>query len=285
MKRRRTCCPSDGLPESKVSTSDKHKPAAPLHDAASVTQGQGELPRHVAVIMDGNNRWSRRQGGKELDGHVAGAEAARRLIRLCATHGIPWLTLFAFSSENWQRPQKEVSGLMDLFARFLQKKEVQQLHENGVCLRFIGNRSRFSASLRQQMASAENLTADNARLCVIVAADYGGRWDITQAARQLALEVEAGRMRAGDIDEAAMQAHLAAADLPPPDLCIRTGGEFRISNFLLWQLAYAELYFTPTLWPDFDEAAFELALADYAGRQRRFGRVSEQVSRSGHAGS
>jgi len=267
-----------------VQSPDNQPASLTQHDAAAVVPDGNELPRHVAVIMDGNNRWLKQQGGKGLDGHVAGAEAARRMIRLCATRGIHWLTLFAFSSENWQRPQKEVSGLMDLFARFLQRKEVQQLHENGVCLRFIGNRSRFSASLRQQMSDAEALTAGNLRLTVIVAADYGGRWDIANAARQLAREVAAGRLDPEDIDEGTMQRCIAASDLPPPDLCIRTGGELRISNFLLWQLAYAELYFTPTLWPDFDEAALDLALADYAGRQRRFGRVSEQMQRTGKAG-
>lgn len=234
-------------------------------------------PRHIAIIMDGNNRWLKQQGGKGLEGHIAGAEAARNVIRLCAGHGIDYLTLFAFSSENWQRPPKEVTGLMDLFARFLQKKEVLQLHENKVRLRFIGNRSRFSPKLQQLIANAETLTAANAGLCVVIAADYGGRWDIANAARLLALEVAQGQRSADSIDEAAMQAHIACGDLPPPDLCIRTGGEVRISNFLLWQLAYAELYFTPSFWPDFDEAEFTLALSDFARRQRRFGKISEQV--------
>ena len=261
-------------PDSKVQVSETKSHSdpteAPIHAAA-------DLPGHVAVIMDGNNRWLKRKCGKGLDGHVAGAEAARRLIRLCAARNIPLLTLFAFSSENWQRPQHEVSGLMDLFARFLQKKEVQQLHENDVCLRFIGNRSRFSAKLCKQMAEAERLTQDNQRLSVVVAADYGGRWDIANAARELAREVQAGRLDPEAIDEAAIQSRISAGDLPPPGLCIRTGGDVRISNFLLWQLAYAELYFTPTLWPDFDEAEFDLALSDYSCRQRRFGKISEQL--------
>jgi undecaprenyl diphosphate synthase len=238
-------------------------------------------PRHIAIIMDGNNRWLKQQGGKGLDGHIAGAEAARRVIRLCVEQGIPYLTLFAFSSENWQRPPAEVRGLMDLFARFLQKKEVQQLHENNIRLRFIGNRTRFSSQLQQRIEAAEALTAGNSGLCVVVAADYGGRWDIAEAARRLAREVKAGRLDPDSIDEAAVQAQISAGDLPAPDLCIRTGGELRISNFLLWQLAYAELYFTSSYWPDFDEAEFTLALSDFARRQRRFGKVSEQVENAG----
>lgn len=234
-------------------------------------------PRHIAIIMDGNNRWLKQQGGKGLEGHIAGAEAARKVIRLCAEQGIPYLTLFAFSSENWQRPPMEVRGLMDLFARFLRKKEILQLHESRIRLRFIGNRSRFSRRLQQLIANAETLTADNSGLCVVIAADYGGRWDIANAARQLALAAVCGEIDPQDIDETAVQSHIASGDLPPPDLCIRTGGEVRISNFLLWQLAYAELYFTPSFWPDFDEAEFTLALSDFARRQRRFGKVSEQV--------
>jgi undecaprenyl diphosphate synthase len=241
-------------------------------------------PRHIAIIMDGNNRWLKQQGGKGLDGHVAGSESARRVIRLCAEQGIPYLTLFAFSSENWQRPPREVRGLMDLFARFLQKKEVLQLHENNIKLRFIGERLRFSARLQALIKNAETLTADNSGLCVVIAADYGGRWDITQAARELARAVAAGQLDPDNIDEAAMQLHIAAGDLPPPDLCIRTGGEVRISNFLLWQLAYSELYFTPSFWPDFDESEFTLALSDFARRQRRFGKISEQIDASARHG-
>lgn len=252
--------------------------------ACPIQQGTPSHPRHIAIIMDGNNRWLKQQGGKGLEGHIAGAEAARRTIRLCAEHGIPCLTLFAFSSENWQRPPKEVSGLMDLFTRFLQKKEVQALHDNNIRLRFIGNRSRFSAKLQTLMNNAEALTTNNTGLCVVVAADYGGRWDITNAARLLATEVEQGRLRAEEIDEGHLQKYLASSDLPPPDLCIRTGGEFRISNFLLWQLAYAELYFTNTWWPDFDAVEFNLALNDFARRQRRFGRVGEQVEAFGANG-
>lgn len=265
---------------------DRHMGQHTDNGSSAVARDAGQVrPRHIAIIMDGNNRWLKQHGGKGLDGHIAGAESARRVIRLCAEHGIPCLTLFAFSSENWQRPPREVRGLMDLFARFLQKKEVQQLHENDICLRFIGNRDRFSAKLLQRIEAAETLTRDNRRLCLTVAADYGGRWDIAQAARQLAREAANGTLDPERIDEAAVQARISIGDLPPPDLCIRTGGELRISNFLLWQLAYAELYFTNSYWPDFDEAEFTLALSDFARRQRRFGKVSEQIEAGAVAAS
>jgi len=235
------------------------------------------LPRHVAIIMDGNNRWLKQRGGRGLAGHRAGAEAARTVIRLCAERGIACLTLFAFSSENWQRPVQEVNGLMSLFSRFLEEKAIRQLHERGICLRFIGNRTRFPPQLQKRMQKAERLTAENKGLCVIVAADYGGRWDITEAARQLAMQVQQGILQPEEISEELMDSHVALAGLPAPDLCIRTGGERRISNFLLWQFAYTELYFTGTYWPDFGEAELERALADFASRQRRYGKVSEQV--------
>jgi undecaprenyl diphosphate synthase len=236
------------------------------------------LPRHIAIIMDGNNRWMKQQGGSGLSGHRAGIDAARRTIRLCAERGgIECLTLFAFSSENWQRPQKEVSGLMTLFAHFLQASEVGQLHDSNIRLRFIGCRDRFSPKLRKLIEKAEMLTANNTALTVLIAADYGGRWDIANAARQLAEQVKAGTLLPEEITEQALHAHTAASDLPAPDLCIRTGGEYRISNFLLWQFAYTELYFTNTLWPDFDAAELEQALAAFASRQRRYGKLSEQV--------
>jgi undecaprenyl diphosphate synthase len=234
-------------------------------------------PRHIAIIMDGNNRWMKQQGGSGLSGHRAGVESARRAIRLCAERGIECLTLFAFSSENWQRPPREVSGLMTLFANFLQLAEVRKLHENNIRLRFIGCRERFDPKLRKLIEKAEKLTGDNSGMTVLVAADYGGRWDITNAARQLAQQVKAGKLDPEKISEELMHAHTAASNLPAPDLCIRTGGEHRISNFLLWQFAYTELYFTSTLWPDFDAAELDLALADFASRQRRYGKLSEQV--------
>ena len=234
-------------------------------------------PRHIAMIMDGNNRWMKQQGGSGLSGHRAGVDSARRTIRLCAERGIECLTLFAFSSENWQRPPREVSGLMTLFASFLQAAEVRKLHENNIRLRFIGCRDRFDPKLRKLIEKAEKTTGDNSGMTVLVAADYGGRWDITNAARQLALLVQAGKLDAAHISEELLHTHTAASDLPAPDLCIRTGGEHRISNFLLWQFAYTELYFTSTLWPDFDAAELDLALADFASRQRRYGKLSEQV--------
>lgn len=238
--------------------------------------------------MDGNNRWLKQRGGTGLAGHRAGAEAVRSVIRLCAEKHIECLTLFAFSSENWQRPEQEVSGLISLFMRFLQKKEVGELHRNGIRLRFIGNRDRFSAELQGLMRDAERLTAGNKGLCVTIAADYGGRWDIVQAARQLAAQAKAGTLEPKMIDEAALHQYTALSDLPPPDLCIRTGGEYRISNFLLWQFAYTELHFTPTFWPDFSSADLDMALADFASRQRRYGKVSEQIEHeqaqgAGHA--
>jgi len=245
--------------------------------AGPAGHSQAPLPRHIAIIMDGNNRWLKLQGGKGLDGHRAGAEAARRTIRLCAERGIEVLTLFAFSSENWQRPVQEVKGLMSLFTRFLQRSEVSKLHENNVRLCFIGNRSRFSSTLQKLMREAEIMTRDNTALTVVVAADYGGRWDITEAARALVADVQSGQLDFASIDESSVQARLALHEFCPPDICIRTGGEQRISNFLLWQFAYTELHFTPTYWPDFDASDLEAALADYARRQRRFGKISEQV--------
>lgn len=211
-----------------------------------------------------------------IAGHRAGVEAVRNTVRACARKGIEVLTLFAFSSENWRRPQEEVSLLMELLLTALQR-EVARLHENDVCLRFIGERSAFAAKLAAKMTEAEQLTRANQGLKLVIAVNYGGRWDITQATRALAREVAAGALAPEAIDEKLLQSRLALADLPEPDLFIRTGGEQRVSNFLLWQLAYTELYFTDTLWPDFDDRAFDAALESFAGRQRRFGRTGEQV--------
>jgi undecaprenyl diphosphate synthase len=237
---------------------------------------QGDVPRHIAIIMDGNGRWAR---GKHLPrhaGHREGVKAVRRTVEACKLKGVEALTLFAFSSENWRRPQQEVGLLMELFLHTL-KKEVNRLDRNGVQLRFIGDRSAFPAKLQALMAAAEAQTLHNTELVLTVAANYGGRWDISQAVRRLAGRVAAGELQAGDVDEDALAAELSLADLPEPDLFIRTGGEQRISNYLLWQLAYTELYFTETLWPDFNAQAFEAALHSFAGRQRRFGRTGEQV--------
>ena len=235
------------------------------------------LPHHIAMIMDGNGRWAKRRGLPRYAGHPVGVEAVRRVVEACVERGIEVLTLFAFSSENWQRPRKEVNLIMDLFIRSL-KKEARRLHRNGVKLVVIGDRTAFSDKLQDNIKDVESLTRDNTRLVLQVAANYGGRWDITQAARQLAKRVSSGEMTPEEVTESALSEALTFADLPEPDLFIRTGGEKRISNFLLWQCAYTELYFTDILWPDFDASALDEALNDYANRQRRFGRTGEQVS-------
>jgi undecaprenyl diphosphate synthase len=227
--------------------------------------------------MDGNGRWAQRRMRPRIIGHRAGARAVNVCIDFCLERGVRALTLFAFSSENWGRPEDEVGALMKLFMGALDR-EVEELHRRGVRIRFIGERERFSETIRARMHAAETLTAHNARLDLAVAASYGGRQDIAQAARALAADVAAGRLRVEDIDEAAMAARMALADLPPPDLFVRTGGDHRISNFLLWQLAYTELWFTDTLWPELDAATLQRALDDYARRERRFGLTSEQVA-------
>ncbi len=233
-------------------------------------------PRHVAIIMDGNNRWAKRRLLPGVAGHKAGVSAVRAVIKVCAEAGVEVLTLFAFSSENWQRPADEVSALMELFLGAL-RREARKLNENGIQLRIIGGRSRFHPDLQAAMQQAEALTAGNHRFVLQVAANYGGQWDIVQATRQLAARVQQGELQPEAISAEDLQSCLSGADLPLPDLCIRTGGEHRISNFLLWQLAYAELYFSDLFWPDFKHAAMREALADYASRQRRFGMTSEQV--------
>ncbi|RMH91132.1 di-trans,poly-cis-decaprenylcistransferase [Lysobacter pythonis] len=233
-------------------------------------------PRHLAVIMDGNGRWAEQRRRPRLIGHRAGARAVQTCVEFCLEQDVEALTLFAFSSENWGRPPEEVSGLMKLFTGTLDR-EVDELHQRGVRLRFIGEPARFSDAIRRRMRAAEALTAGNARMTLAIAASYGGRQDIVAAARALAAEAAAGRLAAGDIDEALFGRHVALADLPPPDLMIRTGGDQRISNFLLWQLAYAELWFTERLWPELDAATLRRAFDDYANRQRRFGLTGAQV--------
>lgn len=234
------------------------------------------LPRHLAVIMDGNGRWAQQRLRPRIIGHRAGARAVNVCIDFCLERGIRALTLFAFSSENWGRPQEEVGALMKLFMGALDR-EVEELHRRGVRVRFIGERERFSPVIRERMQAAEAQTGANTKLDLVIAASYGGRQDIAQAARTLATEVAAGTLRAEDIDEVAVGARMSLADLPAPDLFIRTGGDHRISNFLLWQLAYTELWFTDLLWPELDHATLQLALDDYAGRERRFGLTSAQV--------
>ncbi|MCP1726621.1 undecaprenyl diphosphate synthase [Natronospira proteinivora] len=237
------------------------------------------LPRHVAIIMDGNGRWAKGRGRPRHMGHQAGAQAAEVVIESVARRGIPVLSLFAFSSENWSRPQGEIRRLMDLFRRAM-KQAVPKLHENGVRVSFLGDRSRFPEDLQVKMGEAEQLTAANSGLHLNIAAGYGGRWDILQAARGAAQEVADGRIRPEDIDEAALGRKLSLSGLPAPDLFIRTGGERRISNYFLWDLAYTELYFTDCLWPDFDADALNAALADFSERERRFGGVGREGAES-----
>lgn len=236
-----------------------------------------KLPQHIAVIMDGNGRWAKQRFLPRVAGHRAGVEAARQIVKNCAKRKIKVLSLFAFSSENWRRPAQEVGYLMELFITGLER-EVGMLHENNVQLRFIGDRSRFSEKLCKKILEVESLTNKNSGMVLIIAADYGGQWDICQATQQLAREVEASTLTSTDITPEKIASKLSFADLPDPDLFIRTSGELRISNFMLWQLAYSELYFTNTWWPDFDENELVKALDHYSGRERRFGYSSEQLS-------
>ena len=240
------------------------------------------LPRHIAIIMDGNGRWAKKRFLPRLAGHKAGVNAVREAVKFCAENQIEVLTLFAFSSENWRRPVIEVNHLMELFIRALER-EANKLHKQNIQLRIIGDRSRFDEKLQKQMSNAENLTAGNTGLKLLIAANYGGQWDITEACRKLAAAVEQGKLQSCDITSELIQANLATADLPPPDLFIRTSGEQRISNFLMWQLSYAELYFTDVHWPDFDAEELKKAVAFFAHRERRFGYTSEQLRVENHA--
>ncbi len=246
----------------------------PVQAGAEIAEQR--LPRHVAIIMDGNGRWAKRRMLPRYMGHREGVKAVRRAVEYCRKHDIEVLTLFAFSSENWRRPESEVGLLMGLFVRTL-RKEVARLHKNGVRMRFIGDRSAFDQKLQSLMDSAETQTAGNTGMTLAIAVNYGGRWDIADAARRLAVQVARGELEAQAIDSELLGQELSITDLPEPDLFIRTGGEQRISNFLLWQLAYTELYFTDLLWPDFNAAAFDEALSSFAGRQRRFGKTGDQV--------
>ena len=237
----------------------------------SLTQSPALVPRHVAIIMDGNHRWAKRKFLPGAAGHQAGARNVRHVAELCADLGVEYLTLFAFSTENWNRPQREIDLLMRLMRGMLEN-DVEELHAKGVRLRIIGDRSKFSAEIQLLMARAEQLTRLNDRLYLTIAANYGGRWDIARAAREMAMAVERGELDPRSVDEDTFENYLSMRDLPQPDLCIRTGGDRRISNFLLWDLAYTELYFTDAYWPEFDEMLLESAFSDYQGRQRRFGR-------------
>ncbi|SNR85202.1 Undecaprenyl pyrophosphate synthetase [Methylobacillus rhizosphaerae] len=233
----------------------------------------GDVPQHIAIIMDGNGRWAKKRFLPRAAGHKRGVEVVREVVRQCAAHGVKYLTLFAFSSENWRRPEEEVSFLLNLFMEAL-KQEVGKLAENNIRLRMIGDCSRFDPALVHSIAEAEQQTATNNGLTLTVAVNYGGRWDIMQAMKRLLLEKPE---LASSFTENDLAAYLSTHYAPEPDLFIRTGGEQRISNFLLWQLAYSELYFTDTLWPDFDEAEFKQAIISYQQRERRFGQTSEQL--------
>ncbi len=237
---------------------------------------QGDIPRHVAIIMDGNNRWAKRRFIPGVAGHKAGVDAVRAVVEHSAKQGVEVLTLFAFSSENWRRPADEVSALMSLFVLALER-EVRKLHRHNIRLQIMGDVSGFTPRLQQLIRESEALTANNTAMTLVVAANYGGQWDIAQAARRIAEEVQAGTLQPQDINEQLFHRYTWLADLPPPDLLIRTGGEQRISNFMLWQTAYSELYFSPVFWPDFKQQEYQKALTAFAERTRRFGRTDDQL--------
>lgn len=240
-----------------------------------------EKPQHIAIVMDGNGRWARKRLLPRTTGHHAGVKSTRKAVEYCIKHNVPVLTLFAFSSENWRRPEQEVSSLMNLFLSTLEG-EIQQLHEQNVRIRFIGDCSAFSEKLQQKIRQGTELTAANTGLQLNLAVNYGGRWDIAQACKAIAADLVSGKIDEADINPELVHQHVCLAGLPEPDLFIRTGGEKRISNFLIWQLAYTELYFTDLLWPDFDQQAFAQAIDWFKGRQRRFGKTGEQVDQPSH---
>ena len=244
---------------------------------SSEQQAKISMPQHVAIIMDGNGRWAKKKGKIRTFGHKAGVKAVRASVSYALKNGVQVLTLFAFSSENWNRPSEEIVVLIELFKMVL-GSEVKKLHKNNVRLNIIGDTSRFDSKLVSKISEAETLTKNNDSLVLNIAANYGGRWDIVSAAKALIVKVQAGQIDVADIDEETFTRFTCAADLPAVDLLIRTGGEQRISNFLLWQIAYAELYFSEDFWPDFDEAAFQIAVDTFTDRQRRFGQTSEQLS-------
>ncbi|MDH4134602.1 MAG: polyprenyl diphosphate synthase [Gammaproteobacteria bacterium] len=241
-----------------------------------MTSPTTNIPRHVAVIMDGNGRWARSRGLPRVAGHRKGVERVRELVESCAEAGVEFLTVFAFSSENWRRPAAEVRLLTELFLLALEK-EVQKLHANGIRLRVIGDVEQFGQKISSRAQEAATLTENNTRLTLTIAANYGGRWDIAQACRRIVEAAVQGKLDPASVGPESLEPYLSMSGMPEPDLFIRTGGEQRISNFLLWQLAYTELHFTPVLWPDFDCTHFKDALNSFAGRQRRFGQTGEQV--------
>ena len=245
--------------------------------SAQIPVSASSRPRHVAIIMDGNNRWAKAQRLKGVSGHKAGVKAVKSTVEVCAREGVEVLTLFAFSSENWRRPEEEVSALMRLFL-FALEREVKKLHKNNIRLRIIGDRTAFSPALQEHMTKAEQLTKDNTQMTLVIAANYGGHWDLVQATQQIAEQVRHGKLEPSDISDDLIQQHLSLGDLPVPDLMIRTAGEQRISNFILWHLAYTELYFSPVYWPDFTASEMREALRAYAGRKRRFGQTDDQIA-------
>ena len=246
-------------------------PEARLKLVESATPLEVACPRHLAIVMDGNHRWARRRGLPGSAGHRAGAKHVKVIAQACADHGVECLTLFAFSTENWQRPRREVNLLLELMRGVL-NDDIEELNAKGARLRFLGERQRLPADLRSLMADAERKTADNDKLHLSIAVNYGGRWDIVQAAQALAVAARDGKIDPECIDETHFASHLSLRDLPPPDLCIRTGGDRRISNFLLWDFAYTEFCFSPDYWPDFSAEKLAQAFADFGARQRRYGR-------------
>lgn len=237
---------------------------------------EGRIPKHVAIIMDGNGRWAKKRFRPRWFGHRSGGDAVKEVVKAAAGADVKVLTLFAFGADNWRRPEKEVSFLMDLFHQHL-SRETKQLHEHQIQIRFIGDRLGFSEKLQGKIKESEDLTKTNTGMVLVVAANYSGQWDLTTAARSLCEQVAAGKLAPENVTADQLALHLSSADLPYPDLFIRTSGEQRISNFYLWQLAYSELYFTDVLWPDFSKDNFNDALAWYAGRERRFGYTPEQL--------
>jgi len=239
-------------------------------------------PRHIAIIMDGNGRWAKKKLMPRIIGHRAGVKTVRKVVEFCVKEKIEVLSLFAFSSENWRRPKKEVNMLMELFMGTLQS-QVDKLDKNNIKLHIVGDKSAFSETLQEKIASAEKQTENNTGLNLVIAANYGGRWDITQAFQKIAVKISTGELKAEDVDESVINDHITTAGLPEPDLFIRSGGEERISNFLLWQLAYTEFYFTETLWPDFNQTLLADAINSFKNRQRRFGHTGEQIIESANS--
>jgi len=249
--------------------------------SAEIPFTSDEKPKHVAIIMDGNNRWAKQRKQLGVSGHKAGVGAVRAVVETCAEEGVEVLTLFAFSSENWRRPKDEVGALMKLFLIALQR-EVKKLHSNNIRLKIIGDRSKFSETLQQHMKKAEELTKENSAMTLVIAANYGGHWDIAQSVQSIARDVQAGNLDAATVSEELIQSRLCLGDMPMPDLMVRTAGEQRVSNFMLWQLAYTEFYFSELYWPDFKHEQMRAALDAYAHRKRRFGQTDDQISTNTH---